>query len=64
MCAKYVKLYANLHVNVTQELLDTIDNNDPHYQIVTKLLYLAYNRHVKEGFVQAKWRSFNLEDLS
>ena len=60
--ANRLKFYADSQLNVTQELLDTIDHNDPHYNTVTKLLDLRYNRSTREYEVQAKWRGFSHEE--
>ena len=48
-----LKFYADSSLNVTQTLLDTINHNEVHYNTVTKLLDLRYNRTTKQWEVQA-----------
>ena len=57
-----LKFYADSSLNVTQTLLDTINHNDVHYNTVTKLLDLQYNRTRKQWEVQARWRGFSHEE--
>ena len=49
---------------MTQELLDTIDHNDIHYSVVSKLLGSRYNLSKKYYEVQVKWKVFNYEELT
>ena len=41
--ANRLKFYADSQLFVTQELLNTIDNNQPHYNTIIKLLDLEYD---------------------
>ena len=38
--ANFLNFYAESQLNVTQEILDTIEHEDPYYNIATKLLDL------------------------
>ena len=60
--ANRLKFYADSQLNVTQELLDTIDHNDRHYNTVSRLLDLRYNRAKKCYEVQVSWRGFSHEE--
>jgi len=57
-----LKFYADSQLNVTEELLDTVEHNDPHLQTVTKLLDMRFNDHFERFEVQAKWRGFDEEE--
>jgi len=57
-----LKFYSDADLHLTQELLDTIDHNNPHYNTVVKLLDLAYDRSQRMWKVQAKWRGFDHEE--
>jgi len=60
--ANRLKFYSDADLDVTEELLDTINHNSPHYNTVVKLLDLAYDRHQRLWKVQAKWRGFDHEE--
>ena len=60
--ANRLKYYADSQLNVTQELMNTIDHNDIHYSVVSKLLGLRYNRSKKYYEVQVKWKGFHHEE--
>lgn len=47
---------------MTEKLLDTIDHNDIHYNVVTKRLVLRFNT-LDNGFVvPCKWKGFAFEE--
>ena len=56
--ANRLKFYADSQLNVTQELLETINHNDPHYNVVIAFLDLRYNRSTRRYELKAKWRGF------
>ena len=57
-----LKYYADTYLNVKQELSDTIDHNEIHYSMVSKLLELRYNRSKKQYEIQVKWKGFDHEE--
>eukprot|EP00173_Palmaria_palmata_P000654 Plantae.Rhodophyta-Palmaria_palmata.ctg13165.p1 GENE.Plantae.Rhodophyta-Palmaria_palmata.ctg13165~~Plantae.Rhodophyta-Palmaria_palmata.ctg13165.p1 ORF type:complete len:337 (-),score=45.86 Plantae.Rhodophyta-Palmaria_palmata.ctg13165:285-1295(-) len=60
--ANCLKFYADSSLEVTEELLDTIDHKQPRYNTVTKFLDLAYERTDRVWKVQTKWRGFDHEE--
>ena len=59
--ANRLKFYADSHLDVTEELLDTIDHNEPHYNTVEKLMDLRFNEASEKFEVQVKWKGFDHE---
>ena len=53
-----LKFYLDSSLNVTEELKETIDHNSPHYETITKMLDIRYNKSNKFYEVQCKWRGF------
>lgn len=60
--ANRLKIYADLHLNVTEELLDTVEHNDPHLNTVQELLDLRFDPEREQYEVRVKWRGFDYED--
>jgi len=60
--ANRLKLYSDSHLNVTEELKDSIDHNNPRLNTVTKLLDLRFNQQSEQYEVQAQWRGFSYEE--
>ena len=56
-----LKKYADSSLDVTEELLDAIHHNEPHYNTVERLLALRFNPAVEHYEVQVKWRGFDYE---
>ena len=56
-----LKKYADSSLDVTEELLDAIHHNEPHYNTVERLLALRFNQAVEHYEVQVKWRGFDYE---
>lgn len=56
-----LKFYNDSSLDVTDELLKTIQHNHPHYNTVTKFLDLRYNKGQKQYEVLTKWRGFTDE---
>lgn len=54
--------YADSSLDSTEDLLDSIDNNDPTYNTFTKFLGLRFNSIYKIYEVQCKWRGFANEE--
>lgn len=59
--ANRLRLYAEAGLNVTEELLDTVENNDPHLNKVEQLLSLRYNSATERYEVEVKWKEFDYE---
>ena len=57
-----LKFYADSHLGVTEELKNTIDHNSPHYETITKMMDLRYNKQNKQYEVLCKWRGFSHEE--
>jgi len=53
-----LKFYADSQLNVTEELLDTVEHNDPHLQTVTKLLDMRFNDHFERFEVLVLQKTF------
>ena len=60
--ANRLKFFADEKLDVTEELLATMDNNDPHFQKVEELLGLRFNEARGEYEVQVRWVGFDFED--
>lgn len=60
--ANRLKLYSDSTLNISQELLDTIDHNEIHYNILENILDLRFNSETGIYEVQAEWRGFDDED--
>ena len=60
--ANRLKLYSDRSLNITEELLETIDNNAPHLQTVEELLELRFNETKAQYEVQVKWVGFEYEE--
>ncbi len=60
--ASRIKFYSHSKLNVTDELLDTFENSNPHYQIVLKILDLRFNEDPGIYQVLVKWRGFFHEE--
>ena len=56
--ANRLKFYSDSQLNITQELLETIDHNDPHCNVAVAFLYLRYNRSNRRYELKSKWRGF------
>ena len=56
--ANRLNYYADSQLAVTESLLDTIDQNETHYNTVIKLLGLRFNQDRKKFEVQCEWRGF------
>ena len=57
-----LKFYADSQLHMTETLLDTIDHNEVHYNVVTKILGLRFNSLNNRFEVQCKWKGFGLEE--
>lgn len=57
-----IKFYANSELNVCEDLLKSIQNNESHYEVVTKIHDLRYNRSSREWKVSVSWRGFDEND--
>ncbi len=62
MHANRLKYYADSKLNVTEELCDTVDHNNPVLNTVSKLLDLRYNHATEAWEVKTKWRRFSYEE--
>lgn len=60
--ANRLKLYCDSTLNVSQDLLDTIDHNEVHYNIVEHLLDLRFNADTGIYEIQVQWRGFEEEE--
>ena len=60
--ANRLKLYADSQLELTEELLDSIDHNDPHYNTVEELLALRFYGPLERYEVQVKWKGFDDEE--
>ena len=60
--ANRLKFYADSQLEVTEELLRSIDHNDTHYNTVVKLLDLRKNDVTTVFEVRCKWRGFSHEE--
>ena len=61
MHADRLKFYSDKELQITKELIDTIDNNQPHYNEVLRILGLRFNRSLRRCEVQIKWKGFSHE---
>ena len=52
--ADRLKFYSDKELQVTKELIDTIDNNQPHYNEVFRILSLRFNGTLRRWEVQIK----------
>ena len=59
--ADRLKFYSDKDLQITKELIDTIDNNQPHYNEVLRILSLRFNRSLRRWEVQIKWKGFSHE---
>ena len=55
--ANRLKFYADSSLHVTEELCETITNNSPVYQTVTKLLALRFDKNRQEYQVYLRAKS-------
>ena len=60
--ANRLKRYSDRSLNITEELLGTIDNNSPHLQTVEELLQLRFNEENQQYEVRVKWVGFDYEE--
>ncbi len=60
--ANRLKFYADSKLNVTEELLDTIEHNAPHYNTINRLLDLRRNPITGDFEVKAEWKGFDYEE--
>lgn len=60
--ANRLKIYADSSLNVTEDMLDTVEHNDPHMNTVEELLGLQFNVEKEIYEVRIKWRGFDDED--
>ena len=60
--ASRIKCYDDSSLEVTEELLQTIQHNNPPLQTVEKLLALRYNEDQDRYEVQVQWKGFDYED--
>ena len=56
-----LKFYADAQLDVTESLLDVVDNNEPHLQHVERLLDIRFNRAQERYEVKVQWRGFDYE---
>lgn len=43
-----LQFYSDASLNITEELLDALDHNDPDYQTVVTLLDLRFNAEIEQ----------------
>ena len=60
--ANRIKFYADSQLNVTKELLESVKHNEPHYEIVTKIHDLQYNRSSREWELLCSWKGFDSQE--
>ena len=60
--ANRLKPYADRSLNISEDLLDTIQHNDPHLQKVANILNLLFNPLLERYEVQVQWQGFDYED--
>ena len=46
-------------MDVTEELLKTIDSNDTHYNVALEILDLRFSSTLKQWEVQVRWKGFD-----
>ena len=49
-------------MDVTEELLKTIDSNDTHYNVALEILDLRFSSTLKQWEVQVRWKGFDDEE--
>ena len=57
-----LNFYSDANLNVTEELLATVEHNEPHFETITKMLGLKYNSDKNQYEVKCKWRNFSHEE--
>ena len=60
--AERLKLYADSKLDLSEELLSTIEHNNPHYYAVTALTNLRFNEEKQIFEVKCQWRGFSNEE--
>lgn len=60
--ANRLKFYADSQLNVSEELLDTIAHNDPHFQTIEQLRDLRFNASSETYEVSVQWKGFDHEE--
>ena len=59
-----LKFYSDSNLDITEELLQTVERNDPHYYTVTQILDLRFNEGTKNFEVQCNWRGFSDDEYT
>ena len=62
--AERLKFYSDSKLDITEELLQTVEHNDPHYYTVTQILDLRFNESTKNFEVKCKWRGFSDDEYT
>ena len=62
--ANRLKFFSDHSLNITEELLETIDQNAPHLQTVEELLESRFYEPRQQYEVRVKWVGFDYEELT
>ena len=60
--ANRLKFYAERDLDVSEDLLETINHNEPHLQTIERIQKLRFNKALERYEVEVKWRGFDHEE--